>query len=310
MSHGFQSVDFSELSQVYNDFVPPKYRIDGELLRLKTINVPVFDWGASCIKDGSSFIAVKRSAASLYRGPFPDIAHVTALAFRDPHAMIDLVNETKRCLRNRGVAQLVFGTDSGHLFPGCPTDFPALRDFLIIGGFSEGGESHDLERDLSDYENKFPVPDGDVLRPVERSDLGTLETFLNREFPGRWRYDVMGKIAAEDDPATVFGLFQGDKCEGFALIQKDGCKLPIGGAVWRADLGPNWGSLGPIGVSLHLRGRGSGHALLGKALEHLRDQGTRRCIIDWTGLVDFYGAHGFEVTRTYRYMSLDLEASR
>jgi hypothetical protein len=43
-------------------------------------------------------------------------------------------------------------------------------------------------------------------------------------------------------------------------------------------------------------------------LEHLRDHGARRTIIDWTGLVDFYGKHGFEVTRTYNYMTLDLES--
>jgi len=72
-------------------------------------------------------------------------------------------------------------------------------------------------------------------------------------------------------------------------------------------LGENWGSLGPIGVSAGLRGRGSGHALLGQALSHLRDLGARRTIIDWTGLVDFYGRHGFEVTRRYQYLSLALE---
>ncbi len=120
----------------------------------------------------------------------------------------------------------------------------------------------------------------------------------------------MTKIAVEKDPSTVFGLFHGSRVDGFALIQGDGCLDPIGGAVWRVDLGSNWGSLGPIGVSKDLRGRGSGHALLGKALEHLRNQGRRRCIIDWTGLVSFYGAHGFEVTRTYQYMSLNLEEPR
>jgi GNAT superfamily N-acetyltransferase len=309
MSHGFKDADFSKLAEIYNGFAPPKYRIDAELLRLKTVENPVFDWGASCIEDDHAFIAVKRSAASLYKGPFQDIAHVTILGFNDPHSMIDRMNETKRCLRDRGVQELFFGTDTGHFFPGVPTDFPALRDFLIIGGFTEGGEAHDMERDLKDYECKVPIPAGDVFRPLVESDLPELDSFLGREFTGRWRYDVIQKAAAEG-PGTVFGLFVEDKCEGFALLQWDPSKLPIGGAVWRNDLGEHWGSLGPIGVSAHLRGRGSGNALLGKALEHLRDKGTRRCIIDWTGLVDFYGAHGFEVTRTYRYMSLDLEASR
>lgn len=307
MSQGFYKADLAALTGLYNEFAPARYRIDEEIFRLKTVDVPVFDWGASCTDDSGSFIAIKRSAAKLYRGPYQDIAHLTTLAFRDPSSMVDLMNGAKRCLRDRGVAALHFGTDTAHLFPGCPTDFPALHDFLIIEGFSEGGEAHDMERDLIDYESKYPVPDGFDLRPIGTGDVAELNEFLIREFPGRWHYDVMRKIDAEGSPDTVFGLFQGGSCEGFALIQHDGCKDPIGGAVWRNDLGPLWCSLGPIGVSKGIRGRGAGGALLGKALEHLRDQGYRRCIIDWTGLVDFYGAHGFEVARTYRYMTLDLD---
>jgi GNAT superfamily N-acetyltransferase len=274
---------------------------------MKTTDCELFDWGASSIDDGLGFVAVKRSSAGLYKGPSQDVAHVTLLAFKDPLDMVDLMDYVKHCLRDRGVMQLHFGTDTAHLFPGCPTDFHALKDFLVIGGFSEGSEAHDMERDLVDYECKHPLPDGDEFRPLTEQDVPALEDFLLREFPGRWHYDVMNKITVEEDPSTVFGLFHGSEVDGFALIQRDGCCLPIGGSVWRADLGPNWGSLGPIGVSKDLRGRGSGHALLGKALECLRDRGARRSIIDWTGLVKFYGAHGFEVSRTYTYMSLSLE---
>jgi hypothetical protein len=45
---------------------------------------------------------------------------------------------------------------------------------------------------------------------------------------------------------------------------------------------------------------------LGEALSELKRRGVRPSIIDWTGLVDFYGKHGFEPTRRYREMSLTL----
>jgi predicted N-acetyltransferase YhbS len=292
---------------IYNTFLPAKYRIDEKLLRQKTVECPVFDWGASFIKEGSGFVAVKKSAAKLYRGPNPDSAHITALGYHDPKEMLELLHEVKTGLKNRGVSKLHFGTDSAHLFPGCPQDASGLCDFLMISGFVGNGEAHDLERDLADYDNPAPTPSQDSYRACSADDLPALRDFLAREFPGRWLYDTMEKVAAEG-PSTVFALFEGDRCEGFALIQQDGCNKPIGGAVWRESLGEDWGSLGPIGVSKSIRRRGSGNSLLGKALEHLRDHGARRTIIDWTGLVDFYGKHGFEVTRTYNYMTLDLES--
>jgi len=102
----------------------------------------------------------------------------------------------------------------------------------------------------------------------------------------------------------VFGLFKGETLDGFALIQDWQNKTPIGGAVWRNDLGEKWGSLGPIGVSKSIRGHGYGHALLGEALMELKKRGAQRTIIDWTGLIDFYGKHGFETARTYKSMTL------
>ena len=91
------------------------------------------------------------------------------------------------------------------------------------------------------------------------------------------------------------------------MIQDWRHKMPIGGAVWRLSLGEKWGSLGPIGVATQERGRGLGHALLGSALINLKQRGVRQCIIDWTTLDDFYGKHGFEVSRRYKIASLKLE---
>jgi GNAT superfamily N-acetyltransferase len=205
---------------------------------------------------------------------------------------------------------LQFGGENGHFFPGCPVDCPSIRDFLLIGGFEEGGESHDLERDLKDYHMPKPAPTGYSLRPVTEEDLPALSEFFLSEFPGRWQYDTFRKIEDEDDASVVFGLFEGDRCLGFALTQKDGCRTQIGGAVWKKDLGENWCSLGPIGVSKEIRGKGLGGALLGSALSWLRSEGGRQCIIDWTGLVEFYGLHGFQVTRSYRSCTLDVDRNR
>ncbi len=309
MKHSFRDVDFNQLAEFWNGCYPERYRIDPDLIRLKTVACPTFDWGASGVEvaDGEilGFVIVKKSSANLYSGPDKDTAHLGAIAFREAEYGVDLLADVKRLLRNRGLNRLVFGADSGHFFPGCPTDAPQLQGFLMVEGFEATGEQVDLERDLTDYQNPYAPPEGDEHRRLTDADVNSLNAFLEREFPGRWRHDVMRQVEVQGAP-TVFGLLRDGKVEGFALLQDGDQREPIGGAIWRNDLGANWGSLGPIGVSKHLRGKGSGHALLGAALESLRDRGARRTIIDWTTLVDFYGRHGFEPTRRYRSLALRL----
>jgi len=309
MRQTFHHADFEALTRLWNQFYPEKFRIDADLLRQNTVDSPVFDWGVSLIDvDGGEvrgFVAFKRSAAGLFKGPSVDQAHLSSIAFVDPKIAVDLMAEAKRTLANRGVNRIVFGADSRHFFPGCPTEFRALSDFLMVEGFETTGQAHDLERDLADYQPAYPKPDGVDMRPLEsEDDIVALRIFLENEFPGRWLHDTMDKLRAEDDPSTVYAAFDGSKVVGFAMIQNWNHKQPIGGGVWRNDLGEKWGTLGPIGVADELRGKGIGHGLLAGALAYQRDLGVRKCIIDWTGLIDFYGRHGFEVTRSYEYSAL------
>lgn len=274
------------------------------LLRLNTIECPCFDWGASFAlksqNDLAGFCVIKHSPDRLYRGPDPDFAHLSAIAFTEPSVGVDLLAAAKEVLRSRGLAGLKLGQDSRHFFPGCPADCAQLRSFLTVEGFVPGADAVDVERDLADYDpaGTEAIPDGFSMRRCTDEDVLAIGEFLAREFPGRWRHDTLAKIEAEG-PETIFGLFEGGTCEGFAILQSDGCRLPIGGAVWHQDLGDHWGSLGPIGVSKGVRGKKLGGSLLANGLIALKERGVRRTIIDWTTLVEFYGKHGFEVARTY-----------
>lgn len=311
----FERADFGAIEALWKRFYPSKYAVDASLLKLNTVECPVFDWGASQIyaPDGKieGFVIVKKSACpSLFKGPDPDQAHISAIAFEDPFIGVDLFAETKRNLRNRGIYKLVFGQDCRHFFPGCPDECGNLRDFLRVEGFEETSESFDLERDLSDYEvpDVLPQPEGAVeMRPLNSLDKAALSEFLLREFPGRWHYDTMTKVDAEERLDFISGLFLDDELYGFAVTQDPSHQLPIGGAVWKESLGSDWGALGPIGVSASVRGRGLGHGLLAFGLKSLRDQGAKQTLIDWTGLEKFYGAHGFTIQRRYTGLALRLD---
>src|SRR5687767_8038160 len=111
MRVGFDKADFEQLAELARSFLPERYRIDAELLKANTVDSPLFDWGASCIETGDDgpvgFVAIKRSAnPRLYKGPDPDQAHVTMLAYRDPNTGIDIMAHAKGVLRNRGVYKL------------------------------------------------------------------------------------------------------------------------------------------------------------------------------------------------------------
>ncbi len=313
MLQSFRHADFGELARLWEAFFPKQYRIDADLLKFNTVESATFDWGASLIDmpDGKArgFVVVKRCGSGvLFQGDKKDAAHLCALVFTEPQIGIDLLAATKHLLYNRGIQYLHFGQDAWHFFPGCPTDCKKLTNLLMVEGFSEGDDWVDMERDLTDYTNTSLIPEGAELRPLQEPDIPRLKAFLDREFAGRWCYDVDQKIQKEGKPDSVFGLFVGGALEGFARIQTYNDKVRMAGACWHLDLGDQWGSLGPIGVAEHLRGEGYGNALLGKALEHLKAQGVKRCIIDWTNRVDFYAKHGFEPTRRYKSMTLNLES--
>ncbi len=313
MLQSFRHADFNELAGLWSSYFPPRYRVDADLLRLNTVECPVFDWGASLIHapDGPAhgFVVVKKPAAgTLYPGKVSDDAYLTAIAYTEPQTAVDMLAEVKSILRNRGVRKLHFGQDAWHFFPGVPTDFAALKNLLEVEGFTEGSEAYDMERDLTDYENKFTMPEGYKARSLEMGDLDKIKEFMLEEFPGRWPYDLEEKIKREGYPHCVIGLFRGDQVVGFARVQKWDDKVAMAGGVWKMDLGDNWGSLGPIGISAALRGKGLGQALLGAALMHLKEKGVKQCLIDWTILDKFYGEHGFEIARRYKSMNLDLES--
>lgn len=286
-----RKVDPEAIADAWNRHVPSRYRVSPDLVLQNLLDSELLYHEASWWHDGE-FIAIKRSAADLYGGPDPKTLHLSLFT----PGLISRATDLVAGMEN---ASLVVGMDSNHFLPGAPTDVPWMGTALKKHGFVKGGLAFDLERDLLGLTSIAQTDPAFEFRSVRQTDLPSLDAFLLREFPGRWRYDVSRKIAA-DGPDAIFALFRDDECHGFAMIQREGCGLPIGGAVWNADLGPAWGALGPIGVSQELRGGGQGSALLNAALIELQSRGARRTIIDWTELLDFYGTQGFSVSRSYR----------
>lgn len=308
----FSQVSLSDAVALWNRTLPLRFQIDEAVFEINTKNdwvLPEASFGLQMGGDLAGFVVCKRSPAGAFPDVDPNLRHIHALVFDSPEVGTLLATAAMEALRAGSPSKIVFGQDLRHFFPGVPREFVAHSEILKSVGLTAREAQCDLERDLRGYE----VPEGVMeraskaeFRACSEADLPLLDEFLLRAFPRRWRYDVLDKIQVEGRTDIVFAVFQEGFCEGFAITQEATCKMPIGGGVWRNDLGENWGSLGPIGVSERVRGQGLGNAILGFALAGLRDRGVRQCIIDWTTLREFYGGHGFVPTREYTTYALEL----
>lgn len=300
----------AQLVTLWNQHWPGRYRLDSQAIQQQILESPLLMEECSFWAPGSGFAAVKRSPIpGLYPGQATGAFHLSAFA-ADLDAADRLLAEVIGRCRSLGASALVFAADHDHLAPGCPLDYPELEKVLLAAGFDAAeGLATDVERDLAGYEPPegclAPLEEhGYEVRPGTPDDLEEVDLFFQDAFPGRWRHDTLRKMRDDQEPHQVDLLMRGSKCFGFSLTQDETTRHPVGGGIWRLDLGEGWASLGPIGISSQVRGLGLGGALLGASLQRLAGAGRRRTIIDWTTLLDFYGMHGFLPARQYRSLRL------
>lgn len=137
-----------------------------------------------------------------------------------------------------------------------------------------------------------------VVRPMEAGEEGELSTFLWREFPGRWRYEFEEFMREGGHPSDYLLLWSPQGVDGFCQVTTEDSVRPLD-RFFPYALPRPWGQVGSIGVSKRSRGLGYGSAVVDGGLRRLRDRGVAGCVIDWTGLLDFYGKFGFTPYRKY-----------
>lgn len=297
MRLSFRQLHLNDACAFWNSVAPPDWHLDVSTLISCSVGCPTFDWGASgAWVEGDEIVALAWAKRGLN-----DVAHLSAIAFRDPIVGADLLTDIKELLRNRGQVGLQFGRDSRHVFPGVPDNWPALRDFLTVEGFEVSSIDPCVDLVIPRLGPRADVADA---RPCEPHDVEALLAFLDREFPGRWAADVRDKLAHEAHPAFLWRL--GDPVRGFAVTQHANDRLHLAGAVAPRLLTAPWMAVGPIGLAAEARGQGEGSRFLGRILAHARERGIQSVRVDWTHLADWYGRFGFEIERSYTPVRLDL----
>lgn len=178
--------------------------------------------------------------------------------------------------------------------------------FFVKCGYAHDGIDVDLGCDLAHDLVVYRAAKDVEVKPVDESDVPALREFLQRAFAGRWHVEFEEHLREGGRSSDYMALWASDsgarRVEGFCQVTFEDSLRPLN-RFYPTPLPKPWGQLGSIGVSAECRGKGYAAAVIDAALLRLRDAGVRGCIIDWTGLIDFYARFGFKVHRRYAMVS-------
>ena len=215
-----------------------------------------------------------------------------------------LVNNALDWLKKAGMkSALLGGAGMLRLWPGIPEEFPDSKKFFKKMGWEKFNRCCDLVRDVRNYQippSLLQLMDQEEvdLHPACAEEIPAILEFERQQFPG-WYREYAYKTALGEH-AEILVAWQKEKgVVGTLLMFSPGSKLLSVNLVWKLLLGEDVGGLGAVGVHEDERGRGIGLALVSWGTEVLMQRGVRNAVIDWTGLVDFYGKAGYKPWRWY-----------
>ncbi len=172
------------------------------------------------------------------------------------------------------------------------------RPFFMQRGYTGNDYVWDVAHHLTAWRRHEHAAASADVRPLESGQEHELLDFLHLAFPGRWEWECTEffRIGGRRSDCLVLRTALG--IEGFCWVTLEDSLRPID-RFYPDALPRPWGQLGPLGVSSAARGKGYGAALLDAGLEYLQARGVDGCVIDWTGLLEFYGKWGFRPFREY-----------
>ncbi|MEH7113813.1 GNAT family N-acetyltransferase [Neobacillus niacini] len=218
-----------------------------------------------------------------------------------------LLVKAEQALKERNIKTVHMGRDPWHYFPGIPKTSEKVINWFTQRNYVSGYIEYDLIHHYQNQPNRFNPSKYDVqfsLLTIEEKQ--EFLSFLQRCFPGRWEYE------------SIHYFQRGGTGREFVIIKKDGeiigfCRINdlkspyiAQNVYWAPLVNEPLGGIGPLGIDPRERKNGYGLAIVEAGISYLRDRNIHSIVIDWTGLVTFYGKLGFKVWKEYQQLSKDL----
>lgn len=194
------------------------------------------------------------------------------------------------------------GRDYFNYFPGLPSDMKNSLSWFEKRGYNTSYCTYDLISKNKDI--KPLVNNCYEFRVATINDKSNLISFMETNWPGRWTKETIdywnsGGTGRE----YLLSLDEGRICAFAKICYPDTYENLISYSLtWRKRF-VALGGIGPLGVEKEHRGHHLGQDIVVYAKNLLISCGSSDIIIDWTGLLDFYRPMGFEVWKSYYYLT-------
>lgn len=214
----------------------------------------------------------------------------------------ELLNRAEKKLKEMDVHRLTLGAGNGDYFwPGLPEEQGKAWSFFRERGFVEEESSEDLIQDLQDFSTPEWVTarlasSCAVLRIAEPAHHSRIAAFESLQFPAWASY-----FNHEMEQGGYSNILLAQSSEGGilgTLLLRHSTPTP-----WTTMNGKQMGTLNTLGVAPERQGQGIGLALTAGAMEVLRKRGCSHCLIQWTGLTEWYGKLGATTWAQYHMAS-------
>lgn len=307
-----------EIISLWNASFGPEFQLSEALWRQNTYNDPSFQ-PSDLILARNEGELVGFALAKIFRDaanhPGEDLekyaghGYIAAIAvspeYRRQGLGKALLEKAESYLAENGATKFEVGRSFRHFFPGVPDDSPEALGFFSQAGYALSTLEVDLDGPLDPaaFEPALAAARQVTFRQGQPGKEAALLSFLSRAFPGRWHYDTrlfLEQGGLMEDVSLALDMQ--DQIQGFLVSYQPGGKIIGPGRFWLSDQ-PEWGGIGPLGLSKEMRGLGAGLGVVAAGMRHLHQAGLKFARIDWTTLVDFYGRLGFQPSLTYRKAS-------
>lgn len=206
------------------------------------------------------------------------------------------------------------GRDYCNFFPGLPTDLKLYRKWFEKRGYLTTYDTNDLIKFINVNtlkETLKPYKDHNnyIIRRATNNDLEKLGLLIKNNWQGRWYMEFLDYL---DKGGTGYEymicLDDLENVCGFCKV----CDYTTPRALTSYSLNfynrfDNLGGIGPLGVDINYRKRNIANNILKTIINELIDKNVKNIIIDWTNLMHIYRNYGFEIWKSYSYMSKDLK---
>ncbi|GAA0336869.1 GNAT family N-acetyltransferase [Bacillus carboniphilus] len=265
-------------------------------------------------EDGSvvGFILVKRWQESLDVPMSKEAGWIQVLlvdsAYRGQGIGSKLLEHAESFLKANSMKKVFLGRDPWHYFPGIPTQYAEVMEWFEHKGYKvSGGNEVDLLCDYNDKEiDSIPSMEEVTFSLIKEEEKEDLVEFLNRCFPGRWAYEAIHYFKKGGTGREFAVIKKQEKIIGFCRINDNQSPFIAQNVYWAPLFDEELGGVGPLGVDPNERKKGYGLAIVEAGIAFLRQRGINKIVIDWTGLVDFYGKLGYKPWKTYTPYSKSL----